>query len=145
MKINEYDFPDELVYVLGEPAHIWIEKLDDSTIKIGVDNYASSRAGEIEFVRTMPIEKRVKKNQVIGTFESGKWVGQIKSPIDGTLKEKNEKLRKKPELINTDPYREGWLLIIEGKDIDIQLAEDDEIVPTGEQLEKYILWRISQE
>ena len=145
MKINDYEFPDDLFYVLGEPGHVWIKKIDDVNIKIGVDNYASSRAGEIEFVRTMPVDKRVKKNQVIGTFESGKWVGQIKSPIDGILKEKNTKLKGDPELVNSDPYGEVWLLIIEGKTIDTQLEEDEEIVPAGEKLEEYILWRISQE
>jgi glycine cleavage system H protein len=145
MIVNDYEFPDELFYVLGEPGHIWIEIVDDTTIKIGVDSYASTRAGEVEFVRTMPIEKRIKKNQVIGTFESGKWVGQIKSPIDGVLKEKNARLKGEPELINSDPYGDGWLLIIEGKTIETQIEEDEEIVPAGEKLEEYILWRISQE
>ena len=145
MKINDYEYPENLLYVLGEPGHIWIKKIDDTSIKIGIDSYASSRAGEIEFVRTMPVQKKIKKNQVIGTFESGKWVGQIKTPIDGLILEKNDKLKNNPELINSDPYGEGWLLIIEGNSIDIQLEEDEEIVSAGAQLEEYIHWRISQE
>jgi len=145
MKINDYEFPDDLFYVLGEPGHMWIRKMNETSIKIGIDNYASSRAGTIEFVRTMKVDKRVKKNQVVGTYESGKWVGQIKSPIDGTILEKNAALKDQPELINSDPYGDGWLLIIEGKTIDSQLDEDEKIVSSGEQLEEYIQWRISQE
>ncbi|MCE7747728.1 MAG: glycine cleavage system protein H [Candidatus Heimdallarchaeota archaeon] len=145
MKINDYEFPDDLFYVLGEPGHMWIRKMNETSIKIGIDSYASSRAGTIEFVRTMKVDKRVKKNQVVGTYESGKWVGQIKSPIDGTILEKNAALKDQPELINSDPYGDGWLLIIEGKTIDSQLDEDEKIVSSGEQLEEYIQWRISQE
>lgn len=145
MKIKDYEFPDDLFYVLGEPGHIWIRKMSETSTKIGIDSYASSRAGTIEFVRTMKVDKRVKKNQVVGTYESGKWVGQIKSPIDGIILEKNAALKDQPELINSDPYGDGWLLIIEGKTIDSQLDEDEKIVSTGEQLEEYIQWRISQE
>lgn len=145
MKIKDYEFPDDLFYVLGEPGHMWIKKMNETSIKIGIDSYASSRAGKIEFVRTMKVDKRVKKNQVVGTYESGKWVGQIKSPIDGTILEKNAALKDQPELINSDSYGEGWVLIIEGKAIDSQLDGDEKIVSAGEQLEEYIQWRISQE
>ncbi|MHA1198421.1 MAG: glycine cleavage system protein H [Candidatus Heimdallarchaeaceae archaeon] len=145
MKIQDYDFPDDLLYVTGEPGHFWIEQMSDNKVKIGIDHYASSRAGTIEYVMTMKIDKRVKVNETIGTIESGKWVGQLKSPISGIIVEKNENLRKNPELINKDPYGEGWVLILEGKDLETQFEENTLVVPAGEKLEEYILWRISQE
>ena len=145
MKIEQYDFPDDLFYVLRDPGHIWIKRKSENIIQLGIDDYASKRAGKIEFVRTMKEGQRVKKNQIIGTYESGKWVGQIRAPIAGEIKEKNDELRKEPDFINTDPYGEGWILSIEGKDIENKLVEDKEIVPTGDKLEKYIRWRISQE
>ena len=145
MKIEQYDFPDDLFYVLRDPGHIWIKRKSENTIQLGIDDYASKRAGKIEFVRTMKEGQKVKKNQIIGTYESGKWVGQIRAPIAGQIIEKNEELRKAPDSINTDPYGEGWILSIEGKDIENKLVEDKEIVPTGDKLEKYIRWRISQE
>ncbi len=117
MKIKDYEFPDNLLYVTGEPGHFWVEKISETRIKLGIDNYASSRAGTIEYVMTMKVDKKVKTNDTIGTIESGKWVGQLKSPISGTIVEKNENLRKKPELINEDPYGEGWIIIIEGKEL----------------------------
>ncbi|MCG3219829.1 MAG: glycine cleavage system protein H [Candidatus Heimdallarchaeota archaeon] len=145
MKIEQYDFPDDLFYILRDPGHIWIKRKSEDIFQLGIDDYASKRAGKIEFVRMMKEGQRVKKNQIIGTYESGKWVGQIRAPIAGEIIEKNELLRKTPDLINTDPYGEGWILSIEGKDIENKIVEDKEIVPTGDKLEKYIRWRISQE
>ncbi|MHA1954592.1 MAG: glycine cleavage system protein H [Candidatus Heimdallarchaeaceae archaeon] len=145
MKIEQYDFPDDLFYVLRDPGHIWIKRKSENTIQLGIDDYASKRAGKIEFVRTMKEGQRVKKNQIIGTYESGKWVGQIRAPIAGEIIEKNEELRKTPDFINTDPYGEGWILSIKGTDVENKLVEDKEIVPIGDKLEKYIRWRISQE
>ncbi len=145
MKIKEYEFPDNLLYVTGEPGHFWVEQISEKRIKLGIDHYASSRAGTIEYVMTMKIDKSIKKNETIGTIESGKWVGQLKSPIDGKIVEKNENLRKNPSLINKDPYGEGWILILEGNDLETQFEENELIVPAGEKLEEYILWRINQE
>ena len=145
MKIAEYNFPDELLYDIGEPGHIWIRRTSPNSIQIGIDNYAASKTGDIEFVRTMPNEKNVKKGQVIGTYESGKWIGQIKSPITGKIIEKNVELKIEPALINMDPYGRGWILKIEGKEIEEELESNKKIVEVGENLEKHILWRISNE
>ncbi|NPD87467.1 MAG: glycine cleavage system protein H [Asgard group archaeon] len=145
MKIEQYDFPDDLFYILRDPGHVWIRRKSESIIQLGIDDYASKRAGKIEFVRTMKEGQRVKKNQIIGTYESGKWVGQIRAPIAGIIIEKNDQLRKTPDLINTDAYGEGWILLIEGSDIENKLIEDIEIVPAGEKLENYIRRRISEE
>jgi len=145
MKIEQYEFPDDLFYVLRDPGHIWIRRKTEQIIQLGIDDYASKRAGKIEFVRTMKEGQRVKFNQIIGTYESGKWVGQIRAPIAGLIVEKNELLRKKPDLINKDPYGKGWIIAIEGTNIENKLVEDKKIVPTGDKLEDYIRWRISQE
>lgn len=145
MKVEQYTFPDDLFYMLGEPGHIWIRKQDDNVIVIGIDDYASKRAGEIEFVRTMKEDQRVTKGQIIGTFESGKWVGQIKAPFNGRIIAKNSKLRRDPDLINSDPYGEGWILSLEVKEIKQQIEEDELIVPAGVKLYDYIQKRISQE
>ena len=145
MKIEQYEFPDDLFYVFRDPGHIWIRRKTEQIIQLGIDDYASKRAGKIEFVRTMKEGQRVKFNQIIGTYESGKWVGQIRAPIAGLIVEKNELLRKKPDLINKDPYGKGWIIAIEGTNIENKLVEDKKIVPTGDKLEDYIRWRISQE
>ncbi len=145
INIEQYIFPDNLLYVTGEPGHIWIKKKYDTEVILGVDDYVSKKAGDIEYVRTMKLEKRVKKGQVIGTYESGKWIGQLKAPFDGVIIEKNEKLKNSPNLLNSDPYGEGWILSLKIKNFEAAIAENETIVPVGEKLEEYIRWRISQE
>ncbi|MHA1305252.1 MAG: glycine cleavage system protein H, partial [Candidatus Heimdallarchaeaceae archaeon] len=114
-------------------------------IEIGIDHYAASKTGQIEFVRLMKEQTRVSKGHTIGTYESGKWIGQIKSSVSGIIKEKNTRLRENPELLNNDPYGLGWILRIEGTNIDEELKNNPKIVPVGEELEKHINWRISRE
>ncbi|UJG44584.1 MAG: hypothetical protein K9W46_05240 [Candidatus Heimdallarchaeum endolithica] len=104
MKIEEYFFPEDLLYDISEPGHIWIRKIEEKKIEIGIDDYAAKRAGEIEFIRTMKVGKQITKGGTIGTYETGKWIGQIKSPVSGTLVEKNELLKNQPELVNKAPY-----------------------------------------
>lgn len=145
MKVDDYSFPIDLFYLIREPGHIWIKKISAEEIKIGIDDYASKRAGDIEFVRTIKEGQRVRKDQIIGTYESGKWIGQLKAPIAGVISQKNEELRLNPGLLNSDPYGEGWILCIKGTNVENQLIEDKEIIPVGEKLEEYIRWRISQE
>ena len=145
MQVEQYEFPDNLFYLIREPGHIWIRMISENEVEIGIDDYAAKRAGEIEFIRTMQVGKQIKKNQIIGTIESGKWIGQIKAPIAGTISEKNEDLRDEPSLINSDPYGAGWVLRVEGKEFSIKIEEDEEIIEVGEKLEEYIRWRISQE
>ncbi|MBY9000775.1 MAG: glycine cleavage system protein H [Candidatus Heimdallarchaeota archaeon] len=145
INIEQYIFPDNLMYMTGEPGHIWIMKISETIVKIGADDYVSKRAGVIEYVRTMKVGKKVKKNQVIGTYESGKWIGQIKSPFEGVIVEKNEKLKAQPDLLNSDPYGEGWIVSLKIQNYETEIKEHDNIVSVGEELEKYIRWRISQE
>ena len=145
INIEQYIFPDNLLYVTGEPGHIWIKKKSETEVILGVDDYVAKKAGDIEYVRTMKLGKRVKKDQVMGTYESGKWIGQMKSPFDGVILEKNENLKKEPHLINTDPYGKGWILSLEIKNFEAAIAENEKIVSVGEKLEEYIRWRISQE
>ncbi|MHA1201927.1 MAG: glycine cleavage system protein H [Candidatus Heimdallarchaeaceae archaeon] len=145
ISIEQYIFPDNLFYVTGEPGHIWIKKKSDTEVILGVDDYVSKKAGDIEYVRTMKLEKRVKKGQVIGTYESGKWIGQLKAPFDSVIIGKNDKLKNAPNLLNTDPYGEGWIISLKIKNFEAAITENEYIVPIGEKLEEYIRWRISQE
>ena len=145
MQVEQYEFPDDIFYLVREPGHIWIRVISETEVEIGIDDYAAKRAGEIEFIRTMQIGKQIKRDQIIGTIESGKWIGQLKAPLAGTILEKNEDLRDKPTLINADPYGAGWILKVKGKEFSTKIEEDNEIISVGEKLEEYIRWRISQE
>jgi glycine cleavage system H protein len=68
--------------------------------------------GKIVFFLTRPIGAKVEQGKPIGTIETAKWVGPIKSPVTGTISAVNEEARKNPVIIHEDPYGKGWLVTI---------------------------------
>lgn len=94
--------------------HEWITKnnIKENYIILGITNYAQQQLGDIVYV-DIPNKKNIfKSNDIIGELESVKSVGSIFMPIEGTILEFNELLIKHPELINEDPYKNGWILKI---------------------------------
>ena len=109
VKVDKYDEPDELYY---EKDHGWL-RIEGDKVRVGLDDFGQQAAGKILFVRLRPIGKVVKQGKSIGSIESGKYVGALRSPVSGKIAEVNEKVLKDPTLINSDPYGEGWLVVIE--------------------------------
>jgi len=124
IKIEEYDFDENLYYYTGGDGHIWLKKLDDGKVRVGFDDFGQKLAGKILFVRLIPPGKERPKGKSMGTIESGKYVGSLKCPINGTIVEVNEELKKNAALMNEDPYGAGWIAIIDPKDLDADLKED---------------------
>ncbi len=122
--INEYEFDETLHYYTGGDGHIWLKKLDDGKVRVGFDDFGQKLAGKILFVRLIPPGKERPKGKSMGTIESGKYVGSLKCPINGTIVEVNEELKKDASLLNNDPYGAGWIAIIEPKDLEADLKED---------------------
>ncbi len=125
VEIKGMNFPEGLFY---SKDHMWV-KVEDDVVKVGVTDLAQKAAGEIVFVRLLPPGRKVRKNAPLGTLESGKWVGPLKSPVTGTIVEVNEKVKENPKLLNTDPYGEGWLVKIKPDDFEkdkVDLISDPE-------------------
>ena len=102
------NIPENLKY---SKEHEWI-KVEGETGIIGITDYAQSQLGDIVFVEVETLDQHVDKNDVIGTIEAVKTVAEIYSPVSGTVTEVNPKLDSEPELINQDPYGEGWIVKI---------------------------------
>ena len=102
------NIPENLKY---SKDHEWI-KVEGDTGIIGITDYAQSQLGDIVFVEVETLDQHVDKNDVIGTIEAVKTVAEIYSPVSGTVTEVNPKLDSEPELINQDPYGEGWIVKI---------------------------------
>jgi len=98
--------PDNLKYT---KSHEWV-KLDGDTATIGITDYAQSELGDIVFVEQPPVGKKVSAGDSLGTVESVKTVSDIYAPIAGEIVEINGALGKNSELLNSDPYGEGWVL-----------------------------------
>ncbi len=106
--------PAELLY---SAEHEWARPLDDgSTIRIGITDYAQDALGDVVFVDLPAIGTVVAAGDAVGELESTKSVSEMYAPVSGTVVAINETLVNTPQLINEDPYGEGWLCVIEISD-----------------------------
>ncbi len=100
------NIPNNLKY---SKEHEWV-KIDGTTAIIGISEFAQSELGDIVFIEIDSLGTPLKKDDVFGTIEAVKTVSDLFMPIDGKIIEINPKLEDQPELINTDPYGDGWLV-----------------------------------
>ncbi len=98
--------PDNLRYTKD---HEWI-KLEGNVATIGVTDFAQSELGDIVYVEIESKGKSLTAETVFGTVEAVKTVSDLFLPVSGTINEVNPALEAQPELINTDPYGEGWMI-----------------------------------
>ncbi len=106
MKIDEFEFPDELKYMKG---HFWV-KMIDGTATMGLTSLGSSLTKEIVHIDLPENDTSFESLEPIASFETIKSVTEIHSPFDCKITGVNEKLLDDPALINSDPYGEGWIL-----------------------------------
>lgn len=95
--------------------HLWVY-VEDSNATVGLSDYAQKELGDIVFVEMPEKGKTVKKDEVVGTVESVKSVSDLISPLSGEIIDFNKQLEDTPELINKDPYGEGWVFKIKLSD-----------------------------
>lgn len=102
------DFPEDLKYT---SEHEWIRQPGQSegSVRIGITAYAQEALGDIVFVQLPEIGETVTANAVVGELESTKSVSEVYAPVGGEVVGRNEALDATPELVNTDPYGDGWL------------------------------------
>lgn len=108
------NLPEELYYWIDK--HIWARPEADGTVVLGMTDVAQSMAGKIIVVNLRSLGKTLAKGKSAGTLESGKWVGSIPTPVAGKVIAVNEQLKKQADLVNQDPYGEGWLIQVEPTD-----------------------------
>lgn len=92
--------------------HEWI-KVEGNTGIIGITDYAQGELGDVVFVDINPDLSEIKMGDAFGTIEAVKTVSDLYAPVDGIVLELNTKLNDEPQLVNSDPYGEGWLVKIE--------------------------------
>lgn len=107
------NIPENLKY---SKDHEWI-KIEGEEALIGVTDFAQKELGDIVFVEVETIGETLEKEEVFGTVEAVKTVSDLLLPIGGAILELNEKLEENPELINKDPYEEGWIVKIKITDL----------------------------
>ena len=104
--------PKELKYTKD---HEWLS-LDGDVATVGVTDFAQSELGDIVYVEVETLDETLDKEEVFGTVEAVKTVSDLFMPISGEVIEFNEKLETSPEVVNEDPYGEGWMIKIRVSD-----------------------------
>ena len=101
-------FPENLLY---SKDHEWV-KVDGEIATVGITDFAQSELGDIVFVDVDTVDESLDKEAVFGTIEAVKTVSDMFMPVAGKVVEVNEALEDNPELVNSDPYGEGWIVKI---------------------------------
>jgi glycine cleavage system H protein len=110
--LEELDIRDDLGYT---QTHEWAKKTGN-TIRVGVDDYAQSALGDIVYVELPSVGAAVNAGAAFGSLESTKAVSDLNSPVTGQITAVNEILSDNPELVNTSPYEDGWIIEVETAD-----------------------------
>jgi glycine cleavage system H protein len=108
--VSNCNIPEDLYYWVEK--HTWCRRDADGLVVIGITDVAQHLAKSIISATAKEVGKAVKKGKSAGTVESGKWVGPVTAPVNGTVAETNAALKSRPGLLNSDPYGEGWFLKI---------------------------------
>ena len=107
--------------------HEWVH-VEDGSATIGISDYATGELGDIVYIELPEPGARVKQMDPIGTIEAVKTVAELFSPVSGEVLEVNEEIVSNPEIVNKDPYEEGWFIKIKMEDpgeLDILFSHDE--------------------
>jgi len=107
-------YPDDLRY---SKDHEWV-RADGSTATIGITSFAADELGDIVFVELPEVGAALKQFAAFGVVESVKAVSDLFAPVSGTVNEVNARLQTEPELLNSDPFGEGWIARVDVADGD---------------------------
>ena len=119
MIIDNCNFPDNLLY---DPDNfVWVDVSNENSIKIGVIPILSSISGKLQSIKLKKEGTYIEKGKSLGSLESPKYFGIVRSPLNGKIKEINESILSKPKQVNDSPYELGWLSTIVPSNFDKDL------------------------
>lgn len=123
--------PEDLRYT---EEHEWVRG-EDGLVRVGITDFAQDQLGDVVYVDLPATGARVERMQPFGEVESTKSVSDLYAPVSGEIVERNEQLEDRPELVNEDPYGDGWMILIrpdEGQSLDRLLSADAYAAHIGE-------------
>ncbi|MFV0463551.1 MAG: glycine cleavage system protein GcvH [Nostocoides sp.] len=104
--MSELDYPEDLLYTA---EHEWVRVGADSEVRVGITAYAQDALGDVVYVSLPNVGDAVTAGDSCGEVESTKSVSDLYAPLDGEVTAVNDALEATPELVNTDPYGDGWM------------------------------------
>ena len=112
-EINELYLPDDVKYT---DDHEWARQ-DGESVTVGISDYATDQMGDIVYVELPEVGRTFKKGEEFGTVESVKAVSELYMPVSGEILSTNSALEDAPELVNNDPYHQGWMIKLMPSDV----------------------------
>ncbi len=112
--VAESSYPDDLRY---SREHEWARLEDDDLVRVGITVYAQDQLGDVVYVDLPTPGAKVERGQPFGEVESTKSVSDLYAPVTGTVEERNDELDDRPELVNQEPYGDGWMIAIRAEDV----------------------------
>ena len=109
-------YPEDLKYT---SEHEWVRG-DGATVRVGITDFAQDALGDIVYVSLPEVGATIEAGSSVGELESTKSVSDIYAPVSGTVTSRNDALDATPELVNSDPYGDGWLF-------EVELADDAQL------------------
>lgn len=106
------EFPVELRYT---EEHEWV-RLEGQTVRVGITDFAQDALGDVVYVDLPEVGASVRANEPLGEVESTKSVSDVYSPVTGTVVDRNPLIEERPELVNEQPYGDGWMVVIQPED-----------------------------
>lgn len=113
--MSELSYPEDLRYTSD---HEWVALASDGTARVGITAFAQNALGDVVYVSLPAVGAAVSAGDACGEVESTKSVSDVYSPLDGVVTSVNVTLDSAPELVNTDPYGDGWLFELRPADAD---------------------------
>ena len=114
------NIPSDLKYTA---EHEWVSALDETTVRFGITDYAQDALGDIVFVSLPQVGQQVLAGSQCGEVESTKSVSDIYAPVSGEISARNDGVETAPEVINSDPYGQGWIADIKVENSEIAISE----------------------
>jgi glycine cleavage system H protein len=107
------EYPSDLKY---SREHEWAALEENNRVRVGITDYAQDALGDVVYVNLPDEGTEVRAGEAVGEVESTKSVSDIFSPVSGRIVDRNQALTDSPELVNQEPYGEGWMVVIEMSD-----------------------------
>jgi glycine cleavage system H protein len=109
------EFPDDLRYT---KEHEWVRDEGEGRVRVGITDFAQDALGDVVYVDVPEVGTAVTADQPFSEVESTKSVSDVYAPVTGTVSERNPLLEERPELVNEQPYGDGWIVVLEAADPD---------------------------
>jgi len=107
------EFPDDLRYT---KEHEWVRQESEGRVRIGISDFAQDALGDVVYVDVPEVGTAVTANQAFSEVESTKSVSDVFAPLSGTVVERNPLIEDRPELVNEQPYGDGWIVVLDVSD-----------------------------